>query len=69
MAETGLEAYRLSISWSRLIPSMFASLYSMAFKCLISSFLFSYLDSVFLQMEEGLSTQKDWNIITISSMN
>jgi beta-glucosidase/6-phospho-beta-glucosidase/beta-galactosidase len=61
MYETGLEAYRFSISWSRLIPS--TELISAFIKTIRFSFLIYHIVSEIsgLQMEAGLSIQKVWS--------
>jgi beta-glucosidase/6-phospho-beta-glucosidase/beta-galactosidase len=61
MSETGLEAYRFSISWSRLIPS--TELLIVFIKTTLYSFLIYHTVSEIsgLQMEAELSIQKGWN--------
>lgn len=63
MVETGLEAYRFSISWSRLIPSnvSFSVMYFFKFKLFYILFPLLILGNLAfpLQMGEELSTQKD----------
>jgi hypothetical protein len=61
MSETGLEAYRFSISWSRLIPS--TELLIVFIKTTLYSFLIYHAVSEIsgLQMEAELSIQKGWS--------
>ena len=68
MVDIGLDAYRFSISWSRLIPSMMTQVWSINYIKTIK-FLVIVRTCFVYQMEEGLSIQGVYNITTISSMN
>ena len=73
MEDMGLEAYRFSISWSRLIPSMIKWLSLTLTKQKISYFWFFLSRLNFwwsnFQVEEEQLIQRVCNITTISSMS
>ena len=73
MEDMGLEAYRFSISWSRLIPSMITWLSLTLTKQKISYFWFFLWRLNFwwsnFQVEEEQLIQRVCNITTISSMS
>ena len=73
MEDMGLEAYRFSISWSRLIPSMITWLSLTLTKQKISYFWFFLSRLNFwwsnFQVEEEQLIQRVCNITTILSMS